>query len=190
MRADHNLVRDLRSSATDRPARRRGGRDRARTRSPRHCRCNSARQSPRPASPPRRWPAANSGSSIAAGSGLDMSEAAPVAGRSCSRSAAGSVAAYVTEFYAGAPDSVDAAAFRYVVAADDGRVLDRRDLTISEKRKDPPAGPPTCRTSSIASTPRPANQRPLDGPQQNTSARIRPATPTARLPPFVRRRIW
>src|SRR5262245_53993435 len=78
------------------------------------------------------------------------------------------VAAYVTEFYAGAPDSVDATAFRYVLAADDGRVLDRRDLTVSEKPKDPPAGPPPADFFYRVYA-EPSNQRPLDGPQQNLS---------------------
>jgi hypothetical protein len=78
------------------------------------------------------------------------------------------VAAYLTEFYAGTVDSVDATAFRYVVAADDGRVLDRRDLTISEKRNDPPAGPPPPDFFYRVYA-EPSNQRPLDGPQQNLS---------------------
>ena len=57
---------------------------------------------------------------IADGSSVHMSEAAqvrpvmfPVDGRL--------VAAYLTEFHAGPSDSADSAAFRYIVAADDGR---------------------------------------------------------------------
>ena len=43
--------------------------------------------------------------------------------------AAGLVAAYFIEFYAGERGAADTAAWRYIVAADDGRVLSRRDLT-------------------------------------------------------------
>jgi hypothetical protein len=103
---------------------------------------------------------------IAGGSGLYMSEAAPV--RPVMFPAGGRlVAAYVTEFYAGVLDSVDAAAFRYVIAADDGRVLERRDLTVSEKPKDPPAPPPVDFLYRVYAEP--SNQRPLDGPQQDLS---------------------
>ena len=106
---------------------------------------------------------------IGAGSSLQMSEAAavrpvmfPVGGRL--------VAAYLTEFYAGAADSVDATAFRYVIAADDGRVLERRDLTVSEKRKDPPVNPPDPPADFLYRVyAEPSNQRPLDGPQQDLS---------------------
>ena len=101
------------------------------------------------------------------GSGLEMSEAAavrpvmfPLGGRL--------VAAYVTEFYAGQADSVDASAFRYVVAADDGRVLERRDLTVSEK-KIPPSDPPAMDEFNYRVYAEPFNQRPLDGPQQDLS---------------------
>ena len=71
---------------------------------------------------------------IAAGARWSMSEAAPVRPVMFP---AGSrlIAAYVTEFYAGPSDSADAVAFRYVIAADDGRVLERRDLTVSEKKR-------------------------------------------------------
>ena len=113
---------------------------------------------------------------IAAGSGLDMSEAAPV--RPVMFPVGGHlVAAYFIEFYAGAPDSVDAASLR--------RRRRRRPrarparLTISEKFSDPPAGR-RRRTSSIASTP----SRPINGRstvRSRTSARIRLVTPTADL---------
>src|SRR5262245_51996652 len=104
---------------------------------------------------------------LAAGSNLHMSEAAPVRpvmfpdrGRL--------VAAYVTEFYAGAIDSTDATAFRYVIAADDGRVLERRDLTVSEKKDPPPSATPPAEFLYRVYA-EPANQRPLDGPQQDLS---------------------
>jgi hypothetical protein len=106
---------------------------------------------------------------LAKGFGIEMSEAAavrpvmfPVGGRL--------VAAYMTEFYAGPSDSVDGAAFRYVIAADDGRVLERRDLTVSEKPKDRPTpNPPALDEFDYRVYAEPFNQRPLDGPQQNLS---------------------
>jgi hypothetical protein len=105
---------------------------------------------------------------LAAGSGLEMSEAAPV--RAVMFPVGGRlVAAYVTEFYAGAADSVDATAFRYVIAADDGRVLGRRDLTVSEKKKDPAPNPPALDEFFYRVYAEPFNQRPLDGPQQDLS---------------------
>src|SRR6185503_7782427 len=94
---------------------------------------------------------------LAGGSSFHMSEAAPVrpvmfpdGGRL--------VAAYVTEFYAGLIDSVDAEAFRYVVAADDGRVLERRDLTVSEKKNPPSSPPPVDFLYRVYAEP--SNQRP------------------------------
>jgi Fungalysin metallopeptidase (M36)/PA domain/Fungalysin/Thermolysin Propeptide Motif len=103
----------------------------------------------------------------AAGSSVYMSEAAPV--RAVMFPVGGRlVAAYLTEFYAGTLDSPDSTAFRYVIAADDGRVLEKRDLTISEKRKDPPAGPPPAEFFYRVYA-EPTNQRPLDGPQQDLS---------------------
>src|SRR5262245_6694058 len=104
---------------------------------------------------------------IAAGSRLYRSEAAPV--RQVMYPVGGRlVAAYVTEFYAGTLDSIDSTAFRYVIAADDGRVLERRDLTVSEKRKDPPSAPPPVDFLYRVYA-EPSNQRPLDGPQQDLS---------------------
>ena len=104
---------------------------------------------------------------VAGGSRLYMSEAASV--RPVMFPAGGRlVAAYVTEFYAGLLDSVDSLAFRYVIAADDGRVLDRRDLTVSEKRKHPPSSPPPVDFLYRVYA-EPSNQRPLDGPQQDLS---------------------
>ena len=109
---------------------------------------------------------------------LHMSEAAPVRpvmfpenGRL--------VAAYLTEFYAGSPDSADAEAFRYVVAADDGRVLLRRDLTVSEK---PAADPPAEFTYRVYAEP--STQRPLDGPQIDVSPHPT-GNPDGTMPPFV-----
>ena len=103
---------------------------------------------------------------IAAGSRLHMSEAAPV--RPVMFPVGGRLlSAYVTEFYAGPIDSVDATAFRYVIAADDGRVLERRDLTVSEKRHDPPPAPPIDFLYRVYAEP--SNQQPLDGPQQDLS---------------------
>jgi Fungalysin metallopeptidase (M36)/PA domain len=103
---------------------------------------------------------------LGAGSSFHMSEPAPVrpvmfpdGGRL--------VAAYVTEFYAGLVDSVEAEAFRYVVAAADGRVLERRDLTVSEKRKEPAVDPPANFMYRVYAEP--GNKRPLDGPQQDLS---------------------
>jgi large repetitive protein len=118
---------------------------------------------------------------IAAGSSLHMSE--PAAVRPVMFPAGGRlVAAYVMEFYAGTTDSADAAAFRYVIAADDGRVLERRDLTVSEARKDPPPDPPADFHYRVyAET---ANQRPLDGPQQDVSPHPT-GVPDGTLPPFV-----
>jgi len=118
---------------------------------------------------------------IAAGSSLHMSE--PAAVRPVMFPAGGRlVAAYVMEFYAGTTESADAAAFRYVIAADDGRVLDRRDLTVSEKPKDPPPAPPADFFYRVyAET---ANQRPLDGPQQDVSPHPT-GVPDGTLPPFV-----
>ena len=103
---------------------------------------------------------------IAAGARWSMSEAAPVRPVMFP---AGSrlIAAYVTEFYAGPSDSADAVAFRYVIAADDGRVLERRDLTVSEKKKDPPPPPPADFLYRVYAES--SNQRPLDGPQQDLS---------------------
>jgi hypothetical protein len=103
---------------------------------------------------------------IAAGPRLQMSEAAPV--RPVMYPVGSRlVAAWVTEFYAGMLDSVDSLAFRYVIAADDGRVLERRNLTVSEKKHDPPPAPPLDFLYRVYAEP--SNQRPLDGPQQDLS---------------------
>src|SRR5262249_59329069 len=103
----------------------------------------------------------------------------PVAGRL--------VAAFVTDFYAGTAESGDSAAYRYVIAADDGRVLERRDLTVSEAGPNPPsAPPPTAFTYRVYADP--ATLRPPDGPQirlnphptrkpAGTAAPFRPANP-------------
>ena len=98
----------------------------------------------------------------------------PVAGRL--------IAVYVAEFYAGRPDSADAEAFRYVVAADDGRVLERRDLTVSEKPPGTAPDPPADFTYRVYAEP--ANQRPLDGPQIDVSPHPT-GLPDGTMPPFV-----
>ena len=68
---------------------------------------------------------------LAAGAGLSLSEPAAVSPVFYPVGAT-LVAAYLVEFYAGTGASSDADAFRYVVAADDGRVLDVRNLTVHE----------------------------------------------------------
>ena len=101
----------------------------------------------------------------APGSGLSLSEPAAVT-PIFYRVGAGLVAAYKIEFFAGSSQSADADAFRYVIAADDGRVLEVRDLTVNE------AG------SNADPTPRPAftyrvfadatgDLRPFDGPVED-----------------------
>jgi hypothetical protein len=63
------------------------------------------------------------------------------------------VAAYAVEAFAGLPTSVDSAAWRLLVSAEDGSVLDRRDLTQHDAFK--------YRVWVDA------NNRPLDGPQSD-----------------------
>jgi hypothetical protein len=95
---------------------------------------------------------------LAPGSGLTLSEPAavkpvlyPVGDRL--------IAAYVVEFYAGTTQSSDADAFRYVVAAADGRVLEARDLTVHEG--DPQSRPAfTYRVFADSD----GDLRPFDGP--------------------------
>jgi hypothetical protein len=100
---------------------------------------------------------------IAAGSDLRMPEAAPVRAI-LYPSGGGLIAAYVTDFFAGTADSNESAAFRYVIAADDGRVLERRDLTVYEAGPNPPSAPPPAEFHYRVFAD-PATQRPLDGPQ-------------------------
>jgi hypothetical protein len=95
---------------------------------------------------------------LAPGSGLALSEPAavrpvlyPVGDRL--------IAAYVVEFYAGSAQSSDADAFRYVMSAADGRVLEARDLTVHE-------GSPQSRpafTYRVFADPD-GDLRPFDGP--------------------------
>ncbi len=95
---------------------------------------------------------------LAPGSGLTLSEPAavkpvlyPVGDRL--------IAAYVVEFYAGTAQSSDADAFRYVVAAADGRVLEARDLTVHEGN---PQSQPAFTYRVFADAD--GDLRPFDGP--------------------------
>ena len=101
-------------------------------------------------------------------------------GRSCSRSATGWLAAWVTEFYAGVLDSVDSAGVsRTSSPPDDGRVLERRNLT-GQRGAERSGGSAARRrrwTSSIACT----QSRRISGRsmvRSRISARIRPASRT------------
>ena len=78
-------------------------------------------------------------------------------------SANGLTPAFVVDFYAGAADSSDAAAFRYIVAAADGAVLERHDLTITERAPDPPGSAPQFTYRVVTDD----TGRPLDGPQED-----------------------
>lgn len=73
------------------------------------------------------------------------------------------IPAYVVEFYAGAPDSTDSAAFRYVIDATDGRVLERRDLTVHERAPNAPKSAPQFTYRVVADE----TGRPTDGPQED-----------------------
>jgi hypothetical protein len=119
---------------------------------------------------------------IAGGSSLQMPEAAPVrpvlypfSGRL--------VSAYAIDFYAGPADSNDTAAYRYVIDAKSGRVLERRDLTVSEGRRHGGSATPPAEFNYrvFAET---GNQRPLDGPQIGVSPHPT-GNPDGTLPPFV-----
>jgi len=97
------------------------------------------------------------------------------------------VAAYIADFYAGPADSSASAAYRAVVSAADGRVLDRRDLTVYEGPGAPPHGgnpppppPPEFHYRVFAD---PATQRPLDGPQEATPHPT--GVPDGTFPPFT-----
>jgi len=65
------------------------------------------------------------------------------------------VAAYMTEFYSSRDQTTSSDAFRYFIAASDGRVLERRDLTASEAF--------TYRVYARTG----GNHPPTDGPQQD-----------------------
>jgi fungalysin metallopeptidase (M36)/PA domain-containing protein len=119
---------------------------------------------------------------IAAGTSLQMPEAAPV--RAVLYPVSGRlVAAYATDFYAGPAESNDSAAYRYVIDANSGRVLERRDLTISEGPGPSRSGTPPAEFHYrvFAET---ANQRPLDGPQVDVSPHPT-GNPDGTRPPFV-----
>ena len=93
------------------------------------------------------------------------------------------VAAYATDFYAGSADSNDSAAYRYVIDAQSGRVLERRNLTVSEGPGPAASSTPPAeffyRVFAEA-----GNQRPLDGPQVDVSPHPT-GTPDGTRPPFV-----
>ena len=78
-------------------------------------------------------------------------------------SANGLTPAYVVDFYAGALDSSDSAAFRYIVAAGDGSILERHDLTIYERSPDPPKGTPQFTYRVVTDD----TGWPIDGPQED-----------------------
>jgi len=118
---------------------------------------------------------------ISDGVAVFMSEAAPV--RPVLFPVGGAlVAAYTTDFYAGQRNSGDSAAYRYVIAASDGRVLERRDLTVSEGRPGASATPPADFHYRVFADP--ADQRPLDGPEQALSPHPT-GNPDGIFPPFV-----
>jgi len=119
---------------------------------------------------------------VASGTSLQMPEAAPV--RPVLYPVNGRlVAAYSTDFYAGPADSNDSAAYRYVIDAASGRVLERRDLTVSEGPGDggSSTAPAEFHYRVFAES---ANQRPLDGPQIGVSPHPT-GNPDGTLPPFV-----
>jgi hypothetical protein len=88
------------------------------------------------------------------------------------------IAAYDVQFYAGTRDSNDSAAFRYVVAAADGRILERRDLTSSEQ--DPQQSEFQYRVWADPT----GERRPHDGPQADFTPHPT-GTPDDSEPPFV-----
>jgi large repetitive protein len=99
----------------------------------------------------------------APGSGLALSEPAAVT-PIFYRAGAQLIAAYKVELFAGSDQSADADAFRYVIAADDGRVLEVRDLTVHEAAATPadPASRPAF-TYRVFADPT-GDLRPFDGP--------------------------
>ena len=74
------------------------------------------------------------------------------------------VPAYDAQFYAGPRDTNDSAAFQYILAADDGRVLLRRDLTSYEKKEKKQK--PVEFSYRVWADPT-GDLRPQDGPQQD-----------------------
>ncbi len=101
------------------------------------------------------------------------------------------VPAHEVQFYAGAGDSNDSLAFRYIVAASDGRVLARRNLTASEgpqesaggSERAQPAEPPAEFLYRVWADGT-GDLRPQDGPQ--TDVTPHPAgVPDDTEPPFV-----
>ena len=82
------------------------------------------------------------------------------------------VPAYLVEFYAGKRDSVESEAYRYVVAADDGRVLETRNLTAND----------SFDYRVWADTT--GDRRPLDGPQADYTPHPT-GTPDGSEPAFI-----
>jgi large repetitive protein len=89
------------------------------------------------------------------------------------------VPAYRVEFFAGTAASADADALRYVIAADDGRVLEVRDLTVKEAN---PASRPAF-TYRVFAEPN-DDLRPLDGPVADLTPHPT-GTPDGTPAPFV-----
>ena len=119
---------------------------------------------------------------VAFGTSLQMSEAAPV--RPVLYPVGGRlVAAYSTDFYAGTVDATDSAAYRYVIDANSGRVLERRDLTVSEGRGHSHSSTPPAEFHYRVFA-EPGNKRPLDGPQIDVSPHPT-GNPDGTMPPFV-----
>ena len=166
--------RDLGPAALRPAARDAIGSDRARPRSPRRSPRNSASPFRRRASTTETTAGGEQRFRLAAGSSLHMSEAAPV--RPVMFPVGGRlVAAYVTEFYAGAADSVDC---RGVSLRHRRRRWTRARTARSDREreaKDPTADAARATSSSIGCTP----SRRTSGrstARSRTSARIRPAS--------------
>jgi Fungalysin metallopeptidase (M36)/PA domain len=114
----------------------------------------------------------------APGSAVTLSEPAAVT-PIFYRVGAALVAAYKVEFFAGSSQSADADAFRYVMAADDGRVLEARDLTVNE-------GTPTTRpefTYRVFADPT-GDLRPFDGPVADYTPHPT-GTPDGTVAPYI-----
>ncbi len=119
---------------------------------------------------------------VAFGTSLQMPEAAPV--RPVLYPVGGRlVAAYSTDFYAGTVDANDSAAYRYIIDANSGRVLERRDLTVSDGRGHSHSSTPPAEFHYRVFA-EPGNKRPLDGPQIDVSPHPT-GNPDGTMPPFV-----
>jgi hypothetical protein len=119
---------------------------------------------------------------LGAGTGLYMSE--PAAVTPVLLPEAGTlVASYTIDFYAGPPDAGDAVANRYIIAADTGQILERRDLTVSEQQGGEPNGVrfPAFDYRVFAD---PSSKRPLDNPQEEYSPSPT-SSPDGFQPPYI-----